>query len=232
MTATDSTPRLEASLCLVGDAAAGVTTRVEALRLLAADPPDVTLLDINLDGARTTPVALALAADGVPFIAVTEKAASHLVNEHYAVLQRALSAHERLERIVLSERGLDGVAEALASLIGDQQAATMGHLRLAAGEVKITYGTAAMLDLNVGPEPHFSTHGAYPLVLWQRDGVRTYCLEGTAITAGAAVSNPTTSSIPASSGSAMLNPFDTRPTTTSLAAMPVRSRYRRSACTG
>src|SRR5215217_6169195 len=34
------------------------------------------------------------------------------------VLQRALSAHERLERIVLSERGLDGVAEALASLIG------------------------------------------------------------------------------------------------------------------
>jgi purine catabolism regulator len=53
----------------------------------------------------------------VPFIAVTEKAASHLVNEHYAVLQRALSAHERLERIVLSERGLDGVAEALASLI-------------------------------------------------------------------------------------------------------------------
>jgi PucR family transcriptional regulator, purine catabolism regulatory protein len=54
----------------------------------------------------------------VPFIAVTEKAASHLVNEHYAVLRRALSAHERLERIVLSERGLDGVAEALASLIG------------------------------------------------------------------------------------------------------------------
>jgi purine catabolism regulator len=54
----------------------------------------------------------------VPFIAITEKAFTHLVNEHYAVLQRALSAHERLERIVLSERGLDGVAGALASLIG------------------------------------------------------------------------------------------------------------------
>ena len=38
----------------------------------------------------------------MPFIAVTEKAFSHLVNEQYAVLQRALSAHERLERIVLS----------------------------------------------------------------------------------------------------------------------------------
>ncbi|HJW68011.1 MAG TPA: FGGY family carbohydrate kinase [Candidatus Binatia bacterium] len=75
----------------------------------------------------------------------------------------------------------------LASIVGDQQAATMGHLRLEPGEVKITYGTAAMLDMNAGPEPLFSMHGAYPLVLWQRDGCRTYCLEGTAITAGAAV---------------------------------------------
>jgi purine catabolism regulator len=54
----------------------------------------------------------------VPFIAITEKAFSHLVNEQYAVLQRALSAHERLERIVLSEAGLEGVTAALASLIG------------------------------------------------------------------------------------------------------------------
>src|SRR4051794_41358344 len=54
----------------------------------------------------------------VPFIAVTEKAFTHLVNEQYAVLQRALSAHERLERIVLSERGLDGVAAALSAMIG------------------------------------------------------------------------------------------------------------------
>jgi purine catabolism regulator len=54
----------------------------------------------------------------VPFIAVTEKAFSHLVNEQYAVLQRALSAHERLERIVLSEQGLEGVTAALAALTG------------------------------------------------------------------------------------------------------------------
>jgi purine catabolism regulator len=54
----------------------------------------------------------------LPFIAITEKAFSQLVNEQYAVLRRALAAHERLERIVLSEAGLDGVAGALASLIG------------------------------------------------------------------------------------------------------------------
>jgi purine catabolism regulator len=54
----------------------------------------------------------------LPFIALTEKAFSQLVNEQYALLRRALAAHERLERIVLSEQGLDGVAAALASLIG------------------------------------------------------------------------------------------------------------------
>ncbi len=75
----------------------------------------------------------------------------------------------------------------LAALIGDQQAAMMGQLRLAPGEVKITYGTSAMLDLNAGPEPLWSTRGGYPLVLWQRDGLPTFCLEGTAITAGAAI---------------------------------------------
>src|SRR5688500_18137054 len=51
----------------------------------------------------------------LPFIAITEKAFSQLVNEQYAVLRRALSAHERLERIVLSERGLEGVASGLAT---------------------------------------------------------------------------------------------------------------------
>ena len=42
-----------------------------ALRLLAADPPDATLLDLNLNGASAAPVAAALTAGGVPFAAVT-----------------------------------------------------------------------------------------------------------------------------------------------------------------
>ena len=46
----------------------------------------------------------------LPFIAVTEAAFTQLVNEQYAVLRRALAAHERLERVVLSERGLDALA--------------------------------------------------------------------------------------------------------------------------
>jgi PucR family transcriptional regulator, purine catabolism regulatory protein len=54
----------------------------------------------------------------VPFIAITEAAFTRLVNEQYAVLRRALAAHERLERIVLSERGLDALVAALSTLLG------------------------------------------------------------------------------------------------------------------
>src|SRR5579884_1534586 len=54
----------------------------------------------------------------LPFIAVTEAAFTQLVNEQYAVLRRALAAQERLERIVLSERGLEALVSALAALIG------------------------------------------------------------------------------------------------------------------
>jgi purine catabolism regulator len=54
----------------------------------------------------------------LPFIAITETAFSKLVNEQYAVLRRALSAQERLERVVLSERGLEALAGTLATLVG------------------------------------------------------------------------------------------------------------------
>jgi purine catabolism regulator len=54
----------------------------------------------------------------VPFIAVTESAFTQLVNAQYAVLRRALAAHERLQRILLSERGLEALVAALSTLIG------------------------------------------------------------------------------------------------------------------
>src|SRR4051812_1488237 len=54
----------------------------------------------------------------LPFIAVTERAFAQLVNEQYAVLRRSIAALERLQRIVLAERGLDALAGALATLLG------------------------------------------------------------------------------------------------------------------
>jgi purine catabolism regulator len=54
----------------------------------------------------------------LPFIALTEHAFTRLVNEQYALLQRSIAAQERLQRIVLSERGLEAIVGALATLIG------------------------------------------------------------------------------------------------------------------
>jgi DNA-binding PucR family transcriptional regulator len=68
----------------------------------------------------------------LPFIALTEKAFTRLVNEQYALLQRSIAAQERLQRIVLSERGLDAIVGALATLVGGPAAVFDGRGELQA----------------------------------------------------------------------------------------------------
>ena len=80
-----------------------------------------------------------------------------------------------------------GAKVPIAGIAGDQQAAMFGELGVERGAVKITFGTSAMVDVNVGEFPVISQHGAYPLVLWTLGGQRILCLEGTVMTAGAAV---------------------------------------------
>ena len=80
-----------------------------------------------------------------------------------------------------------GAAVPVAGIAGDQQAAMFGEIGVERGAVKITYGTSAMADVNTGDMPVLSTRGAYPLILWGLNGQRMFCLEGTAMTAGAAV---------------------------------------------
>jgi glycerol kinase len=75
----------------------------------------------------------------------------------------------------------------VAGIAGDQQAAMFGELATEPGAVKVTYGTSAMVDVNTGDTPVLSSRGAFPLILWERQGQRPFCLEGQAITAGAAV---------------------------------------------
>src|SRR4051794_35572768 len=50
----------------------------------------------------------------MPFIAITERAFSRLVNEQYDVLRRDAAIHEQLERLVIEGRGLDDVVGAIA----------------------------------------------------------------------------------------------------------------------
>jgi PucR family transcriptional regulator, purine catabolism regulatory protein len=71
-----------------------------------------------VDEARRLDFAVFEVPYELPFIALTEKAFTRLVNEQYEVLQRGIAIHKRLERLVLEERGLDEVVRALAAAIG------------------------------------------------------------------------------------------------------------------
>jgi purine catabolism regulator len=112
----------------------------------------------------------------VPFIAITERAAAQLVNEQYALLRRALSAHERLEQVVLSERGLEGVAAALATMIGGpalildargEVLARRGKADVSAVQAELRARLAAGVRRGYGPE---SLPGALALPVARADG--------------------------------------------------------------
>ena len=63
----------------------------------------------------------------MPFIAITEKAFTQLVNEQYEVLQRGIATQKRLERLVLDERGLAEIVRALAATLGGAVLVLDGH---------------------------------------------------------------------------------------------------------
>ena len=53
----------------------------------------------------------------MPFIAITEKASTELVSADYAVLRRGMEIHKQLERLVLEERGLQALVDALSQAV-------------------------------------------------------------------------------------------------------------------
>ncbi|MEO5919039.1 MAG: glycerol kinase GlpK [Candidatus Limnocylindrales bacterium] len=77
----------------------------------------------------------------------------------------------------------------IASLAGDQQAATFGQACFEPGQAKTTYGTGAFLLLNTGEVPIASTNRLLTTIAWQLapGGPVTYALEGSVFVAGAAV---------------------------------------------
>ena len=68
----------------------------------------------------------------MPFIAITEKAFTRLVNEQYEVLQRGIGMQRRLERLVLEERGLDQITATIAAAVGGSVLVLDGHGELLA----------------------------------------------------------------------------------------------------
>lgn len=80
-----------------------------------------------------------------------------------------------------------GVRVPVTAMLCDQQAALFGNHCFFKGQMKVTYGTGCFLLMNTGTSPVFSAHGLLPTVAWQKNGVRTYALDGGIYYAGAAL---------------------------------------------
>jgi PucR family transcriptional regulator, purine catabolism regulatory protein len=83
----------------------------------------------------------------MPFIAITEKAFTRLVNEQYDVLERGTELHERLERLVIEERGLSEVLGSVAAAIGGAALVLDGRGRVMARSRKGRVPRAAVTAL-------------------------------------------------------------------------------------
>jgi glycerol kinase len=75
----------------------------------------------------------------------------------------------------------------VAGALGDQQAALVGQVCFAPGEVKCTYGTGAFLLMNTGHRLAESTHGLIPTVGYLFDDKPVYALEGAIAVTGSLV---------------------------------------------
>lgn len=75
----------------------------------------------------------------------------------------------------------------ITTSISDQSAALLGSQCFHKGDVKITIGTGAFLDLITGKNCHASLKGMYPLVAWQYEGQTTFCMEGAAYDMGTVI---------------------------------------------
>jgi glycerol kinase len=75
----------------------------------------------------------------------------------------------------------------IANLMGDQQAALVGHLAFDEGMVKSTYGTGAFIVMNTGTNPRYSENKLLTTVAYQLGDTTTYALEGSIFIAGAVI---------------------------------------------
>ena len=128
-----------------------------------------------------------------------------LFNIHTLAWDDALLALLRIPRAVLpqvvassgvvgyTDPTLFGRALPIASMIGDQQAATFGQACFEPGMAKNTYGTGCFMLLNTGHQPVASQNRLLTTVGWQRPEMAaqtpatTYCLEASVFMGGATI---------------------------------------------
>lgn len=92
---------------------------------------------------------------------------------------------------IIGEVEIDGLLKGvkIASVAGDQQAATFGNLCIKKGMVKNTYGTGCFLLMNIGNEIKISNNNLVTTYGWHiknsKIDVHNYCMEGSVFIGGA-----------------------------------------------
>jgi glycerol kinase len=87
----------------------------------------------------------------------------------------------------VTDKAILGQALPICGVAGDQQAALVGQACFAAGDVKSTYGTGAFLVLNTAQQLVPSKNRLLSTIAYRLNGVITYALEGSILSAGAAI---------------------------------------------
>jgi glycerol kinase len=87
----------------------------------------------------------------------------------------------------LADKAVLGQSLRISGVAGDQQAALVGQACFASGDVKSTYGTGAFLVLNTARQLVPSKNRLLSTIAYQLKGEVTYALEGSILSAGAAI---------------------------------------------
>ncbi|MGA2189329.1 MAG: glycerol kinase GlpK [Steroidobacteraceae bacterium] len=87
----------------------------------------------------------------------------------------------------LTDKSAIGHALPIRGVAGDQQAALIGQACFAAGDVKSTFGTGAFLVLNTARQLVPSKNRLLSTIAYRINGEVTYALEGSILSAGAAI---------------------------------------------
>jgi glycerol kinase len=87
----------------------------------------------------------------------------------------------------VTDEDVFGEALPICGVAGDQQAALVGQACFSEGDVKSTYGTGAFLVLNTGQRLLRSQNRLLSTVAYRLDGVTTYALEGSILSAGSTI---------------------------------------------
>jgi glycerol kinase len=87
----------------------------------------------------------------------------------------------------ITDQAVLGQSLRITGVAGDQQAALVGQACFAAGDVKSTYGTGAFLVINTARQLVLSKNRLLSTIAYQLNGAVTYALEGSILSAGAAI---------------------------------------------